>query len=459
MRMKQLTRLLALLTALALLAGLPGGALAAQSDKPRTPLQDCHKVELTHTDTTLENKSVVRVWAAKTALPSVDEELAAITAAWAEEIGPELPKAANKTEKNSRVDIEIRYSRTGLTWMSFVVQARTTYHRDLTGQRMTTRTYDMTTGERVLLTDIFPEDSEAWALLADTVRETCAAYFPDVEPDAAALESLCTREALEQAEFSLHGMSLVLHIPAETLYPERYTLMEVTLFYPQIRPMMTEKAQEETDNLSYYSTCALTFDDGPVRTNTTLVLQSLMETGSRATFFVIGNRIKNFADLVQREHDEGHAVGTHNWTHANATKISAANIRSMPKKCSDAMLAAIGIRERYDRVPYGLYPPMVKNKVGWSYIQWSLDTYDWRGRSTATVLKTVKKQIDDGDIILCHDIKDKTPATAKAVANWLQENGYMLLTVDELMAKDGVELQPDTVYYRCKDGDTSKKDR
>ena len=31
--------------------------------------------------------------------------------------------------------------------------------------------------------------------------------------------------------------------------------------------------------------------------------------------------------------------------------------------------------------------------------------------------------------------------------------------VDELMAKDGVRLEPDTVYYRCKDGDTSKKSR
>ena len=456
--MRKRTRLLALLLALTLLAALPVSAGAA-AKKTGTPLQDCHKVTLTHTDTTQENKSVVRVWSAKTALPEVDEELDAITSAWADEIGPTLPKAANKTEKNSRVDIEIRYSRTGLTWMSFVLQARTTYHRKLTGQAIATRTFDMTTGERIRLTDIFDADSEAWALLADSVRETCAGYFPDEEADEAALAALCARSALEETEFSLHGMSLVLHIPAEKLYPEHFTLMEVTLFYPDIRPMMTEKAQEETDNLTYYATCALTFDDGPTRTNTTLVLQSLMETGSRATFFVIGNRIKTFADLVQREHDEGHAIGTHNWTHANVTKISAANIRSMPKKCRAAMIAAIGIPERYDRVPYGLYPQMVKNKVGWSYIQWSLDTYDWRGRKTATVLKTVKDQIDDGDIILCHDIKDNTPASAKAVANWLQENGYMLLTVDELMAKDGVSLEPDTVYYRCKDGDTSKKSR
>ena len=100
---------------------------------------------------------------------------------------------------------------------------------------------------------------------------------------------------------------------------------------------------------------------------------------------------------------------------------------------------------------------MIKAKVGWPYIQWSLDTYDWRGRSTSTVLSSVKKQISDGDIILCHDIKDNTPESAKRICEYLQEEGYMLLTIDELFAKDGVVLQPDTVYYRCVDGDTSIK--
>ncbi len=44
------------------------------------------------------------------------------------------------------------------------------------------------------------------------------------------------------------------------------------------------------------------------------------------------------------------------------------------------------------------------------------------------------------------------------MVSYLEENGYMLLTVDELFAKDGVELKPDTVSYRCVDGDTSKRD-
>ena len=138
-------------------------------------------------------------------------------------------------------------------------------------------------------------------------------------------------------------------------------------------------------------------------------------------------------------------------------KSSASALRGMREKCDNALIAAIGIPTRYNRVPYGLYPQMIKAKTGWAHIQWSVDTYDWRGKSAKAVLTTVKKEIHDGAIILCHDIKDNTPEAAKLVCNWLQENGYMLLTIDELFAKDGVVLEGDQVYFRCEDGETTIK--
>ena len=155
-------RLLALALALCLLAcALPAGA---------ETLQDCHRVTATRKDTTQDNGSVIRLWTLDTALDSVDEELAAISGEYVSRLGPTLQKAANKTNKNSRLEVETRYSRTGLTWMSFLVQARVTYHRELIGQEITSRTFDMTTGERILLTDIFAPDSEGWALLEGAVR-------------------------------------------------------------------------------------------------------------------------------------------------------------------------------------------------------------------------------------------------------------------------------------------------
>ena len=439
-------------------AALLLGLIFALSCAPAEAISPYHQVTNTYTDTKNANKSVVRLWQVETALDAVSEEINGIARAWAEEKGPDLPSQGNSTTRNSRLDAEIRYSRTGHTWLSFLVQARTHYHQKLTDQVMTTRTYNMSTGERITLSDIFDDDDATWDYLASGVREGLLAYWPDIEPEEEKLDALCTREALEAADFTLHGMSLVLHYPADILYEEKHTLMSVTFFYPQIRDMMTEEAYLETDNLSYYNTCALTFDDGPSGSNTPKVLNSLMETGAAATFFVIGNRIADYTWLVQRENDEGHAVASHNWHHGNVTKSSPAALRAMPGKVNAAMIKAIGIPVRYDRVPGGRYPQMISAGVGWAYIQWSLDTYDWRGRSTAQVMAKVKKAIQDGDIILCHDIKDNTPESARQMVRYLEEQGYMLLTVDELFAKDGVELQPKKVYYRCQDGETGKRD-
>ena len=452
-------KMLSLLLAAMLLASLYIPALAEKME-PGMPLQECHKVTAVKKDTTQKNKSVIRLWTLDTYDDSVDAELAALTQEYVDRLGPTLQKAANTTSKNSRLEVEVRYSRTGLTWMSFLVQARTTYHRELIGQEFTSRTYDMTTGERVYLTDIFGEDSEGWSILRSAVDAKVREYFPEETPDEAALAALLTDEGLRSLDFTLHGMSLVVHLHAGNFYPGKNTLIEVPLYYPDIRQHMTIQAFMETDNLSYYKTVALTFDDGPNRTNTTVMLNNLLETGTRATFFVLGERIASNADLVQREHDEGHAVASHNYKHGDVSKMSGSAIRSQKTKFDAACLPVLGISARFARVPYGLYPDMIKAKGGMPLIQWSVDTYDWREeRTNATILKNVKKQFTDGDIVLMHDIKDRTPKLAKALIEWLQEEGYMILTIDELFAKDGVVLQEDVVYFRCEDGVTTIKQR
>ncbi len=70
-------------------------------------------------------------------------------------------------------------------------------------------------------------------------------------------------------------------------------------------------------------------------------------------------------------------------------------------------------------------------------------------------MNKVKSKLTDGDIILCHDIKDHTPESTRQIVHYLEEAGYMPLTIDELFAKDGVELEPNKVYFRCFQGDTS----
>lgn len=439
-------RFLALL--LCLLMALP--AACAET------IQDCHRVKLTYKDSE-QKKARISIWHIDTALDSVDEAINGLVQAYADEMLPVLRPGKDYNNKNSRLNISIRYSRTGLRWMSFLVQAREIYFLETTQVRTTTQTYDMISGERIYLTDIFPEGSEGWSILAGAVRDTVNAYYPTQTADAAQLEAFVALDNLQTLDFTLHGMSLVLHIPAETFYEGRVGLIEVTLMYPELRPYMTAQAQEQTDNLRYYKTCALTFDDGPYGNSTDLTLRSLMGGGVRATFFLLGERIEDYEWVVKRQHDEGHAIGAHNWTHDAPGKVKDDVLRQTKPRFDDVLGSLTGDCVRYGRAPGGEYKPMARVQAGLPMIQWSVnpsDSLTVEGISPSRLINDVLHSVFDGSIILCHDSKMNTAKAVADLVKGLQEDGYMLLTIDELFAKDGVELQPDTPYYRCTDGET-----
>lgn len=448
-------RIFAMLLSLMLL--IPPAAAAAAGDQFAYGLQDCHRFSLAETQMKQRNGAVGYLWQIDTVQDEVDAQLNAVTKAWAEEIAPTLPAPGSS---NSRVNCIIKPSRTGLTWMSFMLQARTIVNVKTREVRFATRTYDMTTGERVLLTDIFPQDSAAWEMLAEAIRQDVNAYFPGTEPDAAALERATAREAIEGMDFTLHGLSLVLHLHAADFYPGREQLIEITLYYPDIRPMMTERAQAETDNLTYYKTVALTFDDGPNGWCTDQTLLALMKTGERATFFLVGERVVQQAYLVQREHDEGNRIASHNYQHVYANNTAISALKPMPAKADAAHIAAIGLPVPFARAPGGQWENMAKAQMGWPLIQWTVEAADWQGEDGPDPKQTAGNIVagtEDGGIILMHDLKRNSPKATEMFVRALQERGFIFLTVDELFYKDGVPLEADTPYWRCTDGYTLKE--
>ena len=84
-----------ILVLLILLCQLPAGAAHAE------PLQDCHKVTNTYSDTTRSNKAQIRLWQVETALPAVTEEINGIASGWVEELGNFLPDAKNSGKKTA----------------------------------------------------------------------------------------------------------------------------------------------------------------------------------------------------------------------------------------------------------------------------------------------------------------------------------------------------------------------
>ena len=62
---------------------------------------------------------------------------------------------------------------------------------------------------------------------------------------------------------------------------------------------------------------AITFDDGPTPQGTELVLDALKQANAHASFFVIGQNVRQYPDLLRRMDAEGHLIGNHTYTHGH----------------------------------------------------------------------------------------------------------------------------------------------
>lgn len=191
---------------------------------------------------------------------------------------------------------------------------------------------------------------------------------------------------------------------------------------------------------------ALTFDDGPGY-YTDMILDLLDEYGAKATFFMIGQEVVNYPDAVYREHEMGMEQGNHSWDHATLTHLSGEEIREEFEKTNDAITSITGDGIELFRAPGGgLSDEVFENSLGMKSIFWSIDTLDWETKNAQATYDAVINNVSDGDIILMHEIYQASYEAACMLIPKLQEMGYKLVTVSELAAIRGVEMENGESY-------------
>jgi peptidoglycan/xylan/chitin deacetylase (PgdA/CDA1 family) len=190
---------------------------------------------------------------------------------------------------------------------------------------------------------------------------------------------------------------------------------------------------------------ALTFDDGPHPVTTRRVLAALAPTRHRATFFVLGEKVRRHPAVVRAIHAGGHTIGVHGDRHDRLHSFRMPwRVRDEILRAEDAVEAATGVRPKFFRPPLGhtsLTTGPGARRAGVTLVGWSSRAYDGMARqSPEAVLERVSRTLTDGAIVLLHDAAehdDFEPAAVRALPRLLallDERGLTSVGLDELLA-------------------------
>ena len=191
---------------------------------------------------------------------------------------------------------------------------------------------------------------------------------------------------------------------------------------------------------------AMTFDDGPHAILTPKLLDILKQRHIHATFFVLGQLVKEHPEIVERAVAEGHEIANHSWDHKALNKLGEGGLQHELADTSAAIKDAVGKAPTLMRPPYGATNPRlsraIEKEYGMKVILWSVDPDDWKDPGPQAVEQRIVSGwkgsggAKPGAIILSHDIHKGTVEAMPATLDTLLAKGYQFVTVSELLAME-----------------------
>ena len=170
---------------------------------------------------------------------------------------------------------------------------------------------------------------------------------------------------------------------------------------------------------------ALTFDDGPSGQFTRTLLDGLRQRQVKATFLLCGYRMAEDPVLTARICREGHEVGYHGYTHDSMAAMSR---REIAKELADSQALLPP-----DCQPVFLRPPggslgdglrQVAEVRQLAVLLWSVDPRDWETGDSSLVVRRVLEQVEDGSVILLHDMSRSSVSAALKIIDALHADGF-----------------------------------
>ncbi len=195
---------------------------------------------------------------------------------------------------------------------------------------------------------------------------------------------------------------------------------------------------------------ALTYDDGPSKNSTPRILDTLKANGGRATFFMVGNRAEKNGAVIRQMVEQGCEVANHTYDHTLMTKVDPAELERQLMMTNQVVSNAGGVTPVLMRPCGGATNDAgmgVAGAISMPAILWSIDTLDWKTRDVQATISAVLDHVQDGDIILMHDLYETAADASDVIIPELTARGYQLVTVSELSSYRGGMI-PGKSYYK-----------
>lgn len=216
----------------------------------------------------------------------------------------------------------------------------------------------------------------------------------------------------------------------------------------------TEEQMQAIENIyeSDEKRVFLTFDDGPTTQVTPFILDLLKEENIKATFFVLGNRVKANPELIKREYEEGHYIANHGYSHKySQIYANPQNVIEEYNYTEGCIQEALEISEYHSKVfrfpggSVGGYYRKIKNTAkqmlkeqGIVYLDWNALSNDADGAHTRemimdNIIRTVGEK--QSVVVLMHDASDKilTYDTLPEVIQFFRDNGYTFMNLYDIL--------------------------
>lgn len=181
---------------------------------------------------------------------------------------------------------------------------------------------------------------------------------------------------------------------------------------------------------------AITFDDGPDKQFTPLVLNLLKKYNAKATFFCIGKNIKNNPELFQKIIAEGHAIGNHTFTHNHKFGFFSTTAVINEIITTNKLISALtGKNNILFRPPFGVTNPSINKaleQTGMQSIGWSIRSLDTTSKSSEAIIAQIKKKVKKGDVILLHDTSAKSTTVLEQLLVYLRQQQIESVTIPTL---------------------------